>query len=202
MDFSQREDRRIFSRQKNQILSRKDNSSKGSIDAGIRDVVDMINSYPDYFTSSSCSGRIFLMEIAESGRKDESEWVFVKHGEVSFDEIKKGMEGISDKNIWLKQEGMIIHVCCRDLDAACRMLDICHESGLKRAGIVTLGRKIMIEAFNTDRIETPVAEKGRIIVSDDYLRLLLVKANKKYEKNVEKIKKFSEKISLLLKKQD
>ena len=54
-----------FDKQKSSCLSQADISKKGSIDVGISDLVNYINSQNDYFTTSSCSGRISI--FSESG---------------------------------------------------------------------------------------------------------------------------------------
>ena len=47
-----------FGKQKHRSLNQVDLSKKGSIDEHIVDIVQHINSFTDYFTTSSCSGRI------------------------------------------------------------------------------------------------------------------------------------------------
>ena len=76
----------VFDKQKEHALSRIDNSKKGSIDEGIKELVDLINSYSDYYTASSCAGRISIVEISE--RKIGTNWLIAKHAKVDFDEVK------------------------------------------------------------------------------------------------------------------
>ena len=134
------------------------------------------------------------MKLGKTRKKNESEWILVKHGKVNFKEVKKAMENLPKEAVWLKQESMIIHICCRDIDAAKSMLKICQQSGLKRAGIVTIGKRVMIEAFGTDRMDTIVALKGRVLVDDDYIKILIREANKRHDKNIEKIERLYKKI--------
>ena len=54
----------IFLRQKEQCLRAVDLSRKGSIDEPIVELVDYINTKADFFTTSSCSGRICVHEDA------------------------------------------------------------------------------------------------------------------------------------------
>lgn len=185
-----------FESQKKNCLIKKDKSKKKTIDKDIKKLVELINSMPDYYTTSSCSGRISLIEISESGRKNETKWLLVKHAKVDFEEIEDALKKISRKTIWLLEESMILHICCCNLEAAKKMLKICRGAGLKRAGIITFGRKIMIEAFGTEKLETIVAEKGTVIVSDDYLKVLIREANKKHANNLKKIEKLYNKINL------
>lgn len=73
-----------------------DRSPKGSIDAGIRTLVDEINSIPSLVTTSSCAGRISVYvegrtsksvaqdqeassEVVSSGGKGGGKWLFVSH---------------------------------------------------------------------------------------------------------------------------
>lgn len=51
-----------FMQQKEQCLSGVDLSRKGSVDAPILDLVNFINAQPDFFTTSSCSGRIIVVD--------------------------------------------------------------------------------------------------------------------------------------------
>ena len=50
----------VFDKQKEQSLKGIDHSKKGSFDAPIHDLIVYINSHQDYFTTSSCSGRIHI----------------------------------------------------------------------------------------------------------------------------------------------
>uniref|UniRef100_A0A3B3WEL9 tRNA wybutosine-synthesizing protein 3 homolog n=1 Tax=Poecilia mexicana TaxID=48701 RepID=A0A3B3WEL9_9TELE len=55
---------RTFSRIKTQSLNRLDLSKKGSVDEDIEHVVSLLNSCEQFFTTSSCSGRIILIDGA------------------------------------------------------------------------------------------------------------------------------------------
>jgi len=52
----------VFRKQKFSCLSKVDLSKKGSIDVAVNDVVVFINDCDQYFTTSSCSGRIYIYE--------------------------------------------------------------------------------------------------------------------------------------------
>jgi len=58
----------VFRKQKLLCLSKIDLSKKGSIDEAVVDIVAFINNCDQYFTTSSCSGRIYIYEeVATSG---------------------------------------------------------------------------------------------------------------------------------------
>lgn len=51
-----------FSQWKKQCLNKLDLSKKGSVDEDIVHVVSLLNSCEEYFTTSSCSGRVILTD--------------------------------------------------------------------------------------------------------------------------------------------
>jgi tRNA wybutosine-synthesizing protein 3 len=68
-----------------------DLSPKGSIDENIKELIDIINSHPQYVTSSSCSGRVSVYlegkkrpeneteMVASTGGKGGGKWILVEH---------------------------------------------------------------------------------------------------------------------------
>ena len=45
----------------------------------------------------------------------------------------------------------------------------------------------MVEIIGTESMETIIAKKGKLLVTDDYLKLLLDEANKKLKRNCKKL---------------
>lgn len=186
----------LFDKQKKDCLNKKDKSKKKSVDKDIKPLIDLLNSLDDYYTTSSCSGRILLIE-KKSDKKKDARFVFAEHKRADFRLIKKSLKKIPRNDIWLKQESIIMHVCCRDLEAAKRLLKIVRDLGIKRAGIINIGKRIIIEIIGTEAMETIIARDGKMLVSDDYLRILVREVNKKLERNEKKIKELYEIISSL-----
>lgn len=100
----------IFEEKKNRIIRQlevpedeySDLSPKGSIDAGIRDLIDEINAIPLLVTTSSCGGRVSVYvegqaqlgealgddnPLPSSGGKGGGRWLYVSHDPVSADEV-------------------------------------------------------------------------------------------------------------------
>lgn len=87
--------RTAFEARKTQVISslvealdseRRDKSPKGFIDAPILDLIHIINRHPDYYTTSSCSGRIAiycegLENVSEKTTKG-GKWLYVTHDPV------------------------------------------------------------------------------------------------------------------------
>lgn len=172
-----------------------DNSKKGSVDVQISSLLDKINELDDYYTTSSCAGRITLFVESKNGKKCRSDWLLVSHEPVLFENVKSALKKLPDRKVWFRLESSILHVCCRDLDDARKMLGFAKIAGFKHAGIMDFGSRIMLEIISTDRIDTPIAFEKKLFMSDDYLRFLIELANSKLKRTREKIKKLESLIS-------
>ena len=177
-----------FTKEKSDFLRKKDKSKKGYVDEDIKEIVGLINSKKDYYTTSSCAGRIVLLEM-KSKRKDECNWIFTKHYKVKFNEIINSLKNYNknkQKNqIWFKQQPIILHVACRNIEAAKKLLEISRRI-FRRAGIIGITkRKVMVEIIGDERLETIIAGKN-FVVDEKYLRNLIKYANKNFEENKRK----------------
>jgi len=177
-----------FEIEKKNFLSKKDKSKKGRIDEKIIPLVNKINSFPNYYTTSSCAGRIKL--FVPSKRKQDTKLIFVKHDKVTFNEINKNLKKLPKESVWFRQESFIIHVCCKTFEDAQRLLDISNNAGLKRAGIITTKNKIIVELISTEHFDTIIAKNGKLLITDSFLKILTKEANKRLQNNFEKLKKF------------
>jgi len=177
----------MFDLDKKNALGKADKSRKGDIDEDIEDLVKLINSSADYYTNSSCSGRIVL-QIPFKKRMEEV--IFIKHSPVRFSEINKSVKKIPKGTVWLKEEPIILHISCRTIADAQKMLDIARSIGLKRSGIIGIKKKIVVEIIGSERVEAPIARDGKMLANDIYLKELVKEANKKLKKSKEKIELF------------
>lgn len=72
-----------------------DKSPKGSVDEGIRSLVDLINAHPSFATLSSCSGRISLFDPNHHSRSKKDD---VLLGNNELDSFKEDREEIPNQN--------------------------------------------------------------------------------------------------------
>lgn len=178
-----------FEKEKKDFLDKADKSRKKGIDRKIAKLVNHINSLDNYYTSSSCSGRIVLIE-KELGEKKSAKIIFASHDAANHDNIKSHLKKIDKKPIWFKQESAILHICCKSVEDARMLIQAARDSGLKRAGIISIGHKIIVEIIGTENIETIVADKGSMLVEDSYLKRLASEGNKKLESNLKTLARF------------
>ncbi len=179
----------LFELDKKNCLDKIDKSKIGSIDSEVKEICSLINSNENYYTTSSCSGRIVLLE-SNSSKKDESKWLFVSHSSTDFESISLKLESKSD--VWLRQEGAILHVCCKTIQDAEKLINLVKSIGFKRAGMISVNNRFIVEIISSEHLCTPVMKNGKRIVSDEYFRVLIEEANKKMEKNKEKLQRLKE----------
>lgn len=160
-----------------------DAKEKKLVDEDAMPFVDEINEKNDYFTSSSCYGRIYLIDLP-SRKKNESLFIEKHHRKVSFDEMRKALNEYDGK-IWFRQEAFILHVSCKDVDSARKALEAKTRAGIKRGGIFNIKEgRVQIEIEGTQKIDCPVKDGKKILVSDEYFNHLVNLANEKIENNV------------------
>ncbi|KAL7996395.1 putative tRNA wybutosine-synthesizing protein [Plasmopara halstedii] len=181
------------------LQAMEDKSPKGCIDEPILDMIKIINAHPDYVTSSSCSGRIAVF-CGEAATTTDSEtnsnlitkggkWLLAEHATITFDQLVAGLHSLDgnsgNKMIIFKHEPFIMHVVCRELDSAKKLLQWGIACGFRESGIVLGNRKIMC-AIRTaaNGLEIPLGRSAeRLLVNEEYLRWIVNIANEKFEAN-------------------
>jgi len=179
-----------FQQQKKKQLSKIDKSNKGEVDKKIKDLCNKINKNKNYYTTSSCAGRIVLLK--ESETKDRDLFLFRSHDKISFQELKKALKSVKFAGlVYFKQEACILHVACKSLEDAQKLVNKAKLAGWKRSGIMGIKRN-MVELLSTESISFPIMSDGNLLVDDKFLKLIIKEANRKLErvwKKIEKLKK-------------
>lgn len=187
-----------FEQRKKDVLSKLDKSSKGIWDEKIISLCEKINSKQNYYTTSSCSGKVVIM--IDQDKKENNLFLHVWHNLISSEELKKSLKKISllsksKKQIKFKMESCILHIACRTLEDAQNLLDEARAIGWKRSGIIVSKNRFFLELNSTEKLEFPICRKGKILVSDGFLEIIAKEANKKLEKCWGKIEKLEKVVS-------
>ena len=166
-----------------------DRSKKGAVDEPIEELVDNINSKRDYYTTSSCSGRILLLHEPPSRKKNMHEWPYVTHEQATAEPFIKALGELkgSEGRVWFRMQTCILHVACRDIEAARKLLGAFYSHGWKRSGIFSMEHDVVVELLSVEGIDVPVMDSGRLLVPEDYLSVLVELANDKLRVAHEKI---------------
>ncbi|XP_078524773.1 tRNA wybutosine-synthesizing protein 3 homolog isoform X3 [Lissotriton helveticus] len=156
-----------FRKWKQQCLNKTDFSKKGSVDADIAELVQYLNAHDHFFTTSSCSGRIILIDTQVAALQNA-------YGDAV-----------------LKFEAFVLHVQCQRLEDAQILHSVAINAGFRNSGI-TVGRKgkIVMAVRSTHCLEVPLSKKGRLMVNDEYIDYIVQIANQKMEENKHRIDRF------------
>lgn len=195
-----------FNQQKNRQLEKVDKSSIGNWDFKIKALCNIINKKKNYYTTSSCSGRVCLMKGLD--KKGKGIFLFRNHDKLSFSNFKEEINKILNKEknlIYFKQEPCILHVACRTLSDAFFIVRKAKEAGWKRSGVMSSGeicsrgkcppshpnsnKRTMVELHSTELMSFPVANNGKVLVNDGFLKLIVKLSNEKLERVWEKIER-------------
>jgi len=183
-----------FRQLKSQQLRRKDKSNEQAIDKAIRQLCEKINANKEYYTTSSCSGRITITKSMEE--KSTNAFLFKSHEKISFSLVKKALKNIDyTQLVYFKQEPCILHVACKNMEKAKILLDKAKFCGWKKAGIIPGKNRFVVEMLSTEKIELPIMNNGNILVDDYYLKLLVKEANRKLARTREKIERLERMIN-------
>jgi tRNA wybutosine-synthesizing protein 3 len=178
-----------FERRKSDCLGKDDKSSIGSWDKPILALCTRINKLENFYTLSSCSGRIVLIKNLD--KKQPGMFVLRTHNKTKLVELisflKKAEE--TKETLIFKQEPPILHVCCKTLEDAEELLEKSRISGWKNSGIMSTRGRIVLELRSTEYLALPIMEKGKLLVNEEFLRILVREGNNRLEKGWEKIQK-------------
>ena len=181
-----------FNKRKNDILSKEDKSHKGNWDEKIKDLCEKINFLKDYYTTSSCSGRVVLM--VDKDKKAKGMIINSYHDLISFGKLKGDLNEIikkNNENIKFKMEPCALHVACRNMENALGLYNHAKSAGWKKSGIISMGERFMVELNSTEKLEFPVIRKRSLLVDDNFLKIIVSDANKKLKRSWERIEKLS-----------
>ena len=187
-----------FEKEKKEFLEKRDKSKKGYLDIKIKKLTTKLNSLDDFFTTSSCAGRILLFSLPSSNKKNEVQYLFNSHKKIQSnkinDTIKKILKIIKLKKIkndvWFRVDGAILHVASNNIDSARKLLNAARDIGFRRSGIISLGKnRVTMELISTEKIEAIVSRNGKLLIDGDYFKVLVKEGNNKLGKTWEKIEK-------------
>jgi tRNA wybutosine-synthesizing protein 3 len=166
------------------------------VDKGIIPTLDLINNFEDYYTSSSCFGRILVLEIPKIGDKKKAKFLGKWHKKISIKDILTASKIAKKGQIWFLAQPPIIHLTAKNIKAADKILKIAISSSFKNSAFKTISKKIVVEIISTERLDFPIGENGKIFCNMDQLNLLRNISNEIIDKSMKKLRKFNEKLNI------
>ena len=180
-----------FTKNKKQTLEKLEVAKKEKlVDEGIIPIIDIINSNENYYTSSSCYGRIVLLELPDLGDKKNAEFLGKWHRKIKPEDVFLALEKSSGKGqIWFLAQSPIIHVYAKNIESADKLVKIAVTCGFKHSSFKTNKKNIIVEIASTERIDVPVGLNGKLYCDKKYIFLLVDIANKVFKKSLLKLEK-------------
>ncbi len=177
-------------RRKRTLRELREHLAAGRVDNDIIELLDVINSLPYAFTTSSCSGRIQLYEADMPGEKFELRTLGKWHSSITQDDLLRAMTG---RNMWLAVLPPILHISTCSIESANHLLKVLRGTGFKRAGIISIARDgITIETIGTERLEMPLRLRGRDLVGHDTMPMIVEVVNSLLVRSKERLGRLEE----------
>ena len=154
-----------FDLKKHQMLEKlHDAKEKGLVDLDAIPILDIINESTKFYTASSCSGRLDILEVEKLGQKIHSRFLYKTHQiPADYREIKAILESINDFHyqLWFQVEPPVFHIGAKTLEAAKELLHIGLDAGLRRSGIRSLTKSIIVQLWGTGHLNVPIGSQGK-----------------------------------------
>lgn len=165
---------------------------KNEVDKDIIPHIDIMNSWPFVFTTSSCSGRIALIDAPFVGPKKESEKAFRWHSKVDPARVLGAIREYTPRNVlWLKFDSFILAFSVSSLKWAKFFLNLARFINLKDSGIRSINPNagyINMDFMSTEKLSLPVKISNHIMLSEEDLTKIIQIANFLMDKNKIKLK--------------
>lgn len=167
---------------------------ENKVDKDIIPIIDLLNSYEEYYTSSSCFGRIVLLELPSIGDKKNAKFLGKWHRTIKEKELLDAFKNASKGQIWFLAQAPIIHLFSKDLDSGDKLVKKAVSCGFKNSGFRSIKKNIVIEITSTERIDCPLGIDNRFYEEDDFITLLVNSANKVIKRSTKKLQKFKKEL--------
>lgn len=171
--------------------------SENKVDNEILELLKIINSSRQFYTTSSCSGRIILIELEEIGDKVGAKILGKWHIEVKIEGVLKALSmnnGIG--TVYLMVQSPIFHVVCSDINRAEELFKLAVNTSFKYSSIKSIEKKgkVIVEILSSEQINIPVALNGKIFPSNEYLEYLVGESNATLKRAKKKLVRLKENI--------
>ncbi len=139
----------------------------GYVDRDIVDFVKLVFSKKRIFTSSSCSGRIVVVDSLYPWLREEAYILFKKHSPIKPSEISGIVEKRPLYRYWLVVSGPIIHFNLLSLEDVQRILNVLRVCGFKHSGVISISSSgIVVEAVSGVWTPFLIRDGDHIAVND------------------------------------
>jgi tRNA wybutosine-synthesizing protein 3 len=165
-------------------------SVERKVDDKILPILTILNGMEGYYTSSSCAGRIVLLQIPQIGDKQGAVFLGIWHRTIIPGEITTAAANATQGLLWLLAQAPILHIGAQTSQYADTLVKAAISCGFKNSAMKSSGKKIIIELSSTERLDAPIGKDGRLFCEEEYLHLLTEIANEVIERSQQKLIRF------------
>ena len=163
---------------------------ENKVDKDILPILNLLNDTSQYYTTSSCSGRIVLLEIPRIGDKKSAKFLGKWHDTIETSDVMKAIKSANKGLLWILAQSPIIHIVTNSFENADKLLKTAISSGFKNSAIKTVSKKIVIEVCSTERVDVPIGKDGLFFCDENYINLIVDISNDILRKSKEKLNRF------------
>lgn len=169
----------------------------GYLDPGAEKFLYLLNKPALIVTTSSCVGRITIVEGKWHWERDEARVVYKTHESLEKRVLESHLAKSYYEDLWLKVTGPIIHIRTPRLMCAHHIIKHARVSGFKHSGIISLDnvRGHVVEVMSGVQLMVPLKKGGRPLLNVEPLEDLVSMANEALKEGRGRLETFSSKVS-------
>ncbi len=187
----------IFKTRKIAALKKWTNAvDENKVDIEVIPLVELINGFDHYYTTSSCAGRLTIISKSAVRSKYHTDFIFKSHNpnELSIEKIGYPIE-FKQKELWMLLEPPNFHIGAKNLDYAETMVKLALNSGLGKSKFQSISPGIVVEILGTGHMSLPLGFDGEMAVSKEYLKKVLKIASSMLEEEQIRLARFHEQLT-------
>ncbi len=164
------------------------------VDSKILSLLNDLNALDEYYTSSSCAGRIVLLELPCIGDKQHAQFLGKWHHPIAVEDVTAAAKKATSGLLWMLAQSPILHVGATTDSAADYLVKLANSCGFKHSTLKSTGKKFIVEICSTERLDAPIGNNGILFCHDEYLNLLVTIANEVMERSQQKLERLEQKL--------
>ncbi len=143
----------------------------GYADQDIVPLIKIVFEKKNIFTTSSCSGRVLVIDADYPWIRENVYIVFKKHEPITVKELEDLLQLQPLKRFWLIVSGPIIHFVSKTLEAASKLISTVRTCGFKHSGIISMSRRgIVVEVISGTWTSFLLKDHGINVINPEYLK--------------------------------
>ncbi len=148
------------------------------VDFGVLDFINAVNSYEQYYTTSSCAGRFVILTKGSFRGKYSSHFVYKTHTPpINLQKVIEALEKPFEGFCYLNLEPPTFHVACKTLEDAVTLHQLSIDSNIGYSMFKTIKKSIIVEIRGTGNLSIPIGFNGKIYVTNEYLEQVVNLSN-------------------------